>query len=524
MMDKAIKQMGMMDASAEVGANIETDKTNLHLRGTGALPVSCATDTGETPVPRCAQTFPAVLPAFTFQFAGILPLAFIALMCASSIRAEPIDFADSAHVDDWFRHPVFGDPSFDSFERLPGNPIFRGAAPLEWPVNGFFLDDPISHHWYVYVGEYTTGYQGRPSRCEVLCSEDRGKSWKNLGKIFPDAPLLFESDGKSPGHLPDVSVVYFDHRYHMVYDWGKQDQSDGGIAYAVADHPEGPFRRASEPIQRQSRQEKLLGRYNRPYAATLLRREKDWLVLAMMDSAPFGWAMYAITATDPAGPWSHPVIVRHPEDDRFHPPLLEFFPAFATSVPTDPPVPASAVRQPVMYAYAPATSVASNRNFQCLFRAPLKRAEDPAAWELFRHGSLWHAEDVENESFGIWGQTFSGSVDANERMFRVMFPCRDAKGNGTINLAARPWAAPFQQHGFVLSGHQGAGFTCLLQTCAAFRLQTQIRLRGTARLLWNYRAPLEPNHPTSDATPAASMLTRHFGLELSPDNWRSHRR
>lgn len=62
----------------------------------------------------------------------------VALALPNAASGESIEFADSAHVDDWFRHPVFGDPSFDSVERLAGNPVFRGAAPLAWPVNGFF--------------------------------------------------------------------------------------------------------------------------------------------------------------------------------------------------------------------------------------------------------------------------------------------------------------------------------------------------------------------------------------------------
>lgn len=56
------------------------------------------------------------------------------------------DFARSVHVDAWLRHPVYGDPSFDAFERLPGNPIHRGAPPFEWPVNGFLFRDPVSGH------------------------------------------------------------------------------------------------------------------------------------------------------------------------------------------------------------------------------------------------------------------------------------------------------------------------------------------------------------------------------------------
>ena len=42
-----------------------------------------------------------------------------------------VDFARATYRDAWMRHPVYGDPSFDPFERLPGNPILRGAPPFE---------------------------------------------------------------------------------------------------------------------------------------------------------------------------------------------------------------------------------------------------------------------------------------------------------------------------------------------------------------------------------------------------------
>ena len=36
-----------------------------------------------------------------------------------------IDFAQGSKADAWLRHPVLGDPSFDSFQRLGGNPLLR---------------------------------------------------------------------------------------------------------------------------------------------------------------------------------------------------------------------------------------------------------------------------------------------------------------------------------------------------------------------------------------------------------------
>ena len=98
--------------------------------------------------------------------------------------ANANDFARSLYVDTWLRHPVYGDPSFDAFERLPGNPIYRGAPPFEWPVNGFLFLDPVSGHHYTYGGEYALGYIGRPSRCALYRSTDGAKTRENLGVVF----------------------------------------------------------------------------------------------------------------------------------------------------------------------------------------------------------------------------------------------------------------------------------------------------------------------------------------------------
>ena len=110
--------------------------------------------------------------------------------------------------------------------------------------------------------------------------------------------------------------------------------------------------------------------------------------------------------------------------------------------------------------YAPATSVANNRNFQTIFRAPLEQAGDANAWKIFRYGSMWHAENVRHEADGIWGQMFSGWVDTNG-VLRVMFPSRTANAVGTINVASRPWAQPFRQRGFRMSDHHAPSLTCV---------------------------------------------------------------
>ena len=47
-----------------------------------------------------------------------------------NLAGPTTDYADAAHVDDWLRHPVFGDPSFDEFSTCVGNPVFQ--ARLHW--------------------------------------------------------------------------------------------------------------------------------------------------------------------------------------------------------------------------------------------------------------------------------------------------------------------------------------------------------------------------------------------------------
>jgi hypothetical protein len=438
---------------------------------------------------------------------GIASAWLLDFACAVRLACQPgptTDYADTSHVDDWLRHPVFGDPSFDSFQHASSNPVFRGSPPLEWPVNGFYFIDPISKNHYLYVGDYARGYMASSSHCILFRSTDAGKTWTRLpGWVVPEDPKLFEAGASGqPGHMPDVSVTYFEGRYHMVYDWERPDWSDGGIAYAWSDKPEGPFHRDPRPILVQSDHVNLEGRYSRPYAATLIRRAKDWLITGMLDDAPFGWAMFVMTAPTPEGPWSWPVLVRHVETDYFHPPLMEGYPAFTDG----------------KYLYAPATSVAKNRDFQCIFKAPLEQAEQPSAWSLDRHGSLWHSEDRENEYYGLWGQTFSGAIDRSSVM-QVLFPSKDHTDTGTINTAVRQWSAPFQQ-GFHMSAHTGRSFTILRQTCSDCTLQARFHLRGTARLLWDYTAPLGPDQPQSDATLHPLMLTRHAGVEMDAHGWR----
>jgi hypothetical protein len=426
--------------------------------------------------------------------------ALLMLLPASGLAAAGVDYADSRRAGLWLQDPVLGGPSFDAFVHGPHNPLHRGVPPFEWPVNSFFFADPVSSNWYIYVGDYPEGYGARPSRCVLLRSADRGQSWSNLGVVLEGSKDMFDQGGATP----DVSIVYADGRYHMVYDWVQPDWSQlGGLAYAWAEKPEGPFHRAPQPITRNTELTPLLGKYQRTYAATLVRRKHDWMIVAMMDHAPNSWALFGITAPNPEGPYGERVLLRNVEGDGFHPPLLEFYPAFVHRG----------------FVYAPATSVALNRNYNALFRAPLERATEPGAWELVQNGSVWHADNVENETYGLWGQTFSGWVDAN-KVLHASFHSRDPRGMGTVNVAARPWNQPLRQHGFVMSGHQGPSLTLLQRAFTGYRLDARLRLRGTVRLLIDYDGVLGPNEPQSDATLHPLALTRCDAVELNEQEWK----
>ena len=437
---------------------------------------------------------------------------------------QTIDFAESRQADAWLHHVALGDPSFDSFQRRPGNPIVRGKPPFEWPVNGFLFEDPKSGNWYSYVGHYPSNYDiGRPDKpvphCRVYRSKDRGKFWEEIGPIFNDPTFRFEGDTHAASHAPDVSVVFDGGRYHMAYDWATENTTwenvfhpsggaDSGVGYAWAERPEGPFHRALRPILCASQIPKRFAwshKYLRAYATTLIRRANDWLVLTLTDSDRcYSWGLMAMTAADPAGPWSDPVLVLSVEGDHYYPAPVESFPAFVHEG----------------RIYAPCTSVALNRNFQVVYRAAIETAHRPEAWELFQHGTAWHGEPVANEGFGIWGQTYSGFVD-RQGALNVLFPSREVpSGVGTINLASRPWTKPLRERGFVLNGYEGTSLTLLRAAWRDFELDAQLTLHGqAARVLWGYQAPVGPDRHVSGASLHALALTRHHSIELSEKGW-----
>ena len=426
------------------------------------------------------------------------------------------DYALLDNKDAWLSHPVLGDPSFDACVRRKNNPICRGTDGLEWPVNGFLLEDPISKNWFVYVGHYPRNYHfgidHKSSVCTVFRSVNKGLTWEPLGSVFPPEPFYFKGDTESVASAPDVSVVYADGKYHMTYDWLLEGTTwsttrtyRSGVGYAWSEKPEGPFHQADEPIVRGDvpANAPVLGLYNRFYATTLIRRKNDWMILILTDSGPrYAWGLLAMTAEKPAGPYGPVTPIFHVEGDSYQPPLMEYFPAFVHDG----------------WVYSPSTSVALNRDFQMIQRAKIEDAMNPDAWEMFQHGSVWHGENFEHEAEGMWGQTFSVFIDEEQQM-QIMYPSKDSFDRGTINMATRPWNQPYRDQGFSLSGHQGPTLGLLKKDFKSFHLDCLIEMSGAVWFFWNNTAILGPNTPKSNAALHSLSWPHGNALKLEGGNW-----
>ncbi len=412
------------------------------------------------------------------------------------------DLAKSRHRDQWLHHPILGDPSWDSFQREPGNPVYIGKEPYLWPVNGFLFRDPPSGRWYAYISLYPRGYWPPGG---TLCLRERANGgWEEVGIILQGDAQSFDGDGKRSGGTVDVSIVYESGRYHMVYGWADPANERGGIAYAWAERPEGPFHRAPNPIHEDTYQKPLLGRYVRVYAATLIRRRNDWLILHMMSTphnAGGTWALACMTSRHPDRDYTPPQLLLYPQSDVFHPPLVEFFPAF--------------VHRGTVY--APATSVALNRTFQVLFRAPVEKAHLPEAWQIAQYGSLWHAEAYPWEAQGIWGQTFAGQV-APDGTLRVLFPSKTERDVGTISLARRKWDQPFKE-GFALSAPRGPSIAVLRRQYRTFHLSISVRSNGAWAFCWQCANPLGSNHHLAGSTLHPLMRRSRLEWRIKDSEW-----
>ncbi len=387
-----------------------------------------------------------------------------------------IDIAASKYRDSWLHHPVIGDPSFDSFERVPGNPIYTGRKPYEWPVNGYLFKDPISSFTYAYFTRYPRGYWGGNIAVGLLRSKDGQTQWENL----EDTPDLLEDNKKEGCIVADPMVFFDDGKYYMIHGWGILKTDNRGMACARSDKPEGPFLRLPELLVNQPNQPLLNGIYQFIYGSTVVRRKQDFLMLSGIslpgsaDSPNPGgaWALCALRSRRIEGPYAPPAtILIAPQSKYYQPCPVEWFPAFTHED----------------YVYAPATSLGANRNFQIVYRAKIEEAHRPEAWEVFQSGSVWHSEAVENEASGIWGQTFSGFVD--QGVFHVLFHCLNSRNEGTLNLARRPWDKPYRD-GFALSAPAAPSLALYQRGLSEFLLRARLRCNGPKILLWNHDAPL----------------------------------
>ena len=398
-----------------------------------------------------------------------------------------LDLADPANAFLWLAHPTVGEASFDGLVRHAANPVYRGAEPFLWPVNGVLVPGTSPDEQALYIGLYAKGYVPAPggpnSQMLALVSHDSGRTWGNATTVCRGNASLYDRGGGTP----DGSAV-LDRQggMHLVYDWGTpgalgHSSGDGGLGYAHSRAGAlGPFTRSPQPLNSQRDTGVISPGYRRVYGGTLLRRAHTWLVLAAMSTAGNSggmWGLCALTASSPRGPFGAPTLLLWPQSSVWHPHPCEFYPAF----------------QHGDFAYAPCTSLAANRNYQVIYRAPLDRASEPGAWEVFRAGSAWHWEGAPHEAAGIWGQTFSAFVDAEGTM-HAMYPSRDGNNVGNINLASRPWAAPLVAHGFWVSA-PAADALALMQRGVGpgFSLNATVAWRGAAAnfsLRWNHRGDI----------------------------------
>lgn len=361
-----------------------------------------------------------------------------------------MDYAKKENWKGLMRHPVLGDPSFDTFEKL-GDTVHRSQPPMSWAVNGSLFCD-FDGSWYYYAGLYNYGYtcgEGEPySHFIIYRSRDKGQSWECLGDPF-ETGFVFEGHKVPSDSHPDAVLSYDPktQRYLLTYDYGDnndnwefaykqgKDLPHSGAALAWAESPAGPFHRLPNHLFSNRELEGLLGRYCRMYATTVLPRENDYLALVLCDSHEYyAWALAAMTAPSIEGPWSQPRLVLSPDLPGYYPAPMEFFPAHVIG----------------NRVFAPATSVAKNRNYQCLYSAPLEQAHLAEAWSLEQDGSLWHSRRDPDEHYGIWGQTFHGFVEDGRMV--VMYPSKNAEDRGTLSVASRPADQPLSD-GFVFSGH-----------------------------------------------------------------------
>lgn len=412
---------------------------------------------------------------------------------------QRIDYAKTAHMDAWLRHPVLGDPSFDTFTRL-GEAIHRSQPPYDWAVNTSLFRDHDGT-WYCYAGLYERSYFGtREPRFRIYRSTDQGQNWEDLGWGF-ETGFRMEGDAGDSDVCPDV-VVFYDEKvgkYLMTYDTASvvdRKVEYDGVALAWADTPAGPFTRLPQRIVTSGNGS--CGKYTRHYASTVIPRKQDYLALVLTDSGRYhAWALTALTAPTPDGPWTKPHVVLCCDRPEYYPCPVEFYPAYVLGDTV----------------YSPATSVAQNRNYQAIFEAPLEQAHDPSAWKLTANGNVWHSRNIPEEALGIWGQTYHGFVEPDTGRFVVAYPSKNAQDQGIISLAQRPWDTPHSD-GFTISAHGGTSISPLLCSYEDFSLDAAFSCGGTVDIAFGYGGILGPDDSRSDSSPCAESLSNYSAVRI----------
>ena len=420
------------------------------------------------------------------------------------------DYAKTAHMNAWLRHPVLGDPSFDTFERL-GETVHVGSPPYEWPVNGSVFCD-FDGTWYFYAALYDRG-----CLCKILPqfkiyrSKDKGISWEDLG-LGMESGFTFDGDEVPSDSCPDVFLVWDEKlkKYLLTYDTANNDWTwekshdpnghkvDSGVALAWADSPAGPFERAPKLLLSNREMYGQIGRWGRAYASCVVPRKNDYIAFCLCDSnLHFAWALCALTAPTPEGPWSLPRVILSCERPEYYPCPVEFFPV--------------EVHGDTVVAHA--TSVAMNRSYQAVFEAKLEAAHEAAAWKLTDDGNVWHDHAHPDEHIGIWGQTLHGFVDEDTGRYIVLHASRSTQDLGTLGLAWRPWDTPHSD-GFVFTAHRGPAVSVLKAAYDAFDAAVEFTSKGTIDFVFDYHGILGPDDSISDSIPSNAALANYSAVRV----------
>jgi len=432
----------------------------------------------------------------------------------NEIKHPVTDFAKMQNMEAWLRHPVLGDPSFDNFTKL-GQTVHRSEKPFEWAVNGSIFSDPKTGWWYYYIALYPKDYWNPNTEiCHFIIyrSKDKGQSWEYLGKGFPDASCPFTGLEEAYMGAPDAVVLYdaAEDIYWMTYDWGSghviqpeegeaypEYLPDAGVAMAWAKSPEGPFHKLKTWVHNNRFQTSQIGRFNRGYASSAFKRKNDWICFIMQDSDVYhGWGLTCRTAKTPDGEWSKPHLLLSPDRQEYYPELLEY--CFCIQIGDK--------------IYAPATSVAGNRNYQVVYAADIEQAEHPSAWKRVREGSLWHSRPLADERYGIWGQTLHGFVEDGK--YYTMYVGMDERKYGTLSVASCPVDQPFKD-GFTISGHVGKSISPTLAAYQDFCLDMDMDVTGTVEVFLKHHGILGPDRTTSNSVTSEESFVSSLSVELS---------